>query len=89
MAVQIDDRVGELATLALSDPQNRRIAMLERHVNPQIYDKLQELFEREAVHPTEVQHVQSAEEAAALILQTDYLALLTKSGALAHFERCH
>lgn len=67
--------------IKVSDLHRRRLGMLERHVNPPVYDRLQQIFASDGVHPSEVQHVQQAEEAAELILHTGCVALLTKSGA--------
>ena len=67
--------------IKVSDLHHRRLGLLERHVNPPVYDRLQQIFAADGVHPSEVQHVQQAEEAAELILHTGCVALLTKNGA--------
>ena len=71
----------EKRELQLSDLHNHRRALFERHVNPFIYDKIQQLLKDDGIHPSETQHVQQAEEAAALLIQRGSLALLTKTGA--------
>ncbi len=67
--------------LRLADLSNRRLALFERHVNPAIYDRLRQILADDSIHPAEIQHVQQAEEAAALILQCGCMSLLTKTGA--------
>ena len=81
VALANDDPLCERREIKVNDLHHRRLALLERHVNPPVYDRMQQLFASEAVHPSEVQHIQQAEEAAALILQTGCIALLTKTGA--------
>ena len=67
--------------IQVSDLHHRRLGLLERHVNPPVYDRLQQILAADGVHPSEIQHVKQAEEAAELILHTGCIALLTKSGA--------
>ena len=81
IALGKDDPLSEKREVHIDDLHHRRIALLERHVNPAVYDRLQQVLAAEAVHPSEVHHIQRAEEAAELILQTGCLALLTKTGA--------
>ena len=67
--------------LQLVDLHHRRLALLERSVNPPVYDRLQQVLSADGVHSSDIQHVQHAEEAAELILHTGCVALLTKGGA--------
>ena len=81
VALAGDDPLCEKREIQLSDLHHRRLALLERQVNPPVYDKLQQVLASEAVHPSEVHHIQRAEEAAELVLQTKCIALLTKTSA--------
>lgn len=65
----------------LSDFANRSLALFERQVNPAVLDRMQRALSDDRVHPTEVQYFIQAEEAAALVMQRESLALLTKAGA--------
>ena len=67
--------------ITLADLHARRLALFERHVNPSVYDKFRQTLVGDGIHPTEIQHIQQAEEAAALVMQRDSVALLTKSSA--------
>jgi DNA-binding transcriptional LysR family regulator len=67
--------------LTLADLTGRPWALLERNVNHSVYDRLQKTMAEDGAHPTEVQHILQAEEAAALILQNDSVALLPKFAA--------
>ncbi len=67
--------------LTLGDLGGRPWAVLERIVNHSLHDRLHKAAAEDGVHPTEVQHILQAEEAAALILQNDSIALLPKFSA--------
>ena len=75
------DRLCAKRELKLSDLSGRPWALLERNVNHSVYDRLQKAMSEDGAHPTEVQHILQAEEAAALILQNDSIALLLKFAA--------
>ena len=81
LALGTKDPLCKQREIQMSDLHHRRLALLELHVNPPVYDRLQQVLAAEAVHPSEVHHIQRAEEAADLILQTGCFALLTKTGA--------
>ena len=78
VALPAGDMLRGRRDLELTDLDGRRWVLLERTVNPAIYDKLRQTLVQEGIHPTEIQHVQQAEEAAALVMQRDSVALLTK-----------
>ena len=81
IALAVKDPLSQQREIKVSDLHHRRLALLERHVNPPVYDRLQQVFASDAVHVAEMQHIQCAEEAAELIVQTGCIALLTKTGA--------
>jgi DNA-binding transcriptional LysR family regulator len=67
--------------IALQDLSDRKLALFERQVNPAIVDRVHKTLSEERVHPAEVQYFIQPEEAAALVLQRNSLALLTKTAA--------
>jgi DNA-binding transcriptional LysR family regulator len=67
--------------VGIEDLSNRRLALFERQINPAVYDRVQRAFTEDQVHPAEAQHFIQPEEAAAMVLQRNSLALLTKTGA--------
>ena len=67
--------------LGIRDLSNRKLAMFERQVNPSVIDRVRKIFLEEQVHPAEVQSFIQPDEAAALVLQRNSLALLTKTAA--------
>jgi DNA-binding transcriptional LysR family regulator len=75
------DRLCSKREPKLSDLSGRPWALLEQNVNHSVYDRLQKAMAEDGIHPTEVQHILQAEEAAALILQYDGIALLPKFAA--------
>ena len=81
LALRTDDPLCEKREMQITDVHHHPLALFERHVNPAVYDRLQQILAAEAIHPSEVHHIQRAEEAAELILQTGCIALLTKTGA--------
>ena len=81
VAMAASDILRRKREVLVSHLHHRRLAILERHVNPPVYDRLQQILASDGIHPGEVHHVQRAEEAAELILQTGCIALLTKAGA--------
>lgn len=81
VALSTTDPLSDKREIHLDDLHHRRLALLERNVNPSVYDRLQQVLASDAVHPTGMQHFQQAQEAAELILQTRCVALLTKTGA--------
>jgi DNA-binding transcriptional LysR family regulator len=81
VALCSSDRLCAKRELKLSDLSGRRWALLERNVNHSVYDRIQKAMSEDGAHPTEVQHILQAEEAAALILQDDSVALLPKFAA--------
>lgn len=81
VAIPADDSLRSKRDLRLADLHGRRWALFERHVNPSVYDKVRQLLADDGIHPAETQHIQQAEEAAALVMQRESIALLTKNGA--------
>ena len=79
--LQSDDDLSNQEVIRLSDLHGRRLALLERNVNPPVYDRLRQIMLEDGVHPAEIQHVQQAEEAAALLIQRGCVSILTKTGA--------
>ena len=65
----------------------RRLALFERQVNPAVYDRLQQFLTDDGVQALEIQHVQQAEEAAALVMQRESIAIADENRRLAHIRR--
>ena len=81
LALSSSDDLAAKRDLTLADMNGRKWVLFERHVNPTIYDRLRRALEDDGIGSSEIQHVQQAEEAAALILARGSMALLTKAGA--------
>ena len=79
MALCSSDGLRAKRELKLSDLNGRPWALLERNVNHSVYDRLQKAMSEDGAHPSEVQHILQAAEAAAFILQNDSVALLVNS----------
>jgi DNA-binding transcriptional LysR family regulator len=67
--------------LQISDLMTRRLAFWDRQLNPGIYERINKALTDEQIHPAEIQHFIQPEEAAALVLQRNSLAILPKTGA--------
>ena len=80
-ALQASDPLSARRELSLFDLHQHRLTLFERNVNPTMYDRIQKILAEEGIQPTEIQHVQQAEESAALILERRSIGLMSKTGA--------
>lgn len=75
------DSLAENREIRLSHMHKRTWVLLSRHVNPHLYDSIQQAASSAVVGPSDLHHITSAEEAVPLILEHQGLALLHRTGA--------
>lgn len=81
IAMSSDDPLSGLKQVRLRDMRDRNWVMFSRHVNPHLYDTVQQQASSAGVGAADLHHVSSPEEAVPLILRDDGLAFLNRSGA--------
>lgn len=81
VAFAAEDFLARRPEVQLSDLNDRRWVVYERHVNPPVYDGLQRSVAFDSVVPKDMQHVSTAEEAIPLIVELGSIAFLTRSDA--------
>ncbi len=73
--------LASLSTVALSHLDRRPWALFGRHVHPFLHDEVMLLAKGQSVNPSSIRSIQTAEEAAQLVVQFGGVAFLTQTGA--------
>lgn len=81
VALEASDTLAQKSELRLADLHRRPWIVFERHINPSVYDRLQQSALSQNAVPVNTQHVTMAEEALPFIVGRDAVAFLTRSGA--------
>lgn len=81
VALEGSNSLAKKSELRLVDLHRRPWIVFERHINPSVYDRLQESALSQNAVPVDTQHVTVAEEALPFIVDRDAVAFLTRSGA--------